>query len=253
MIVYLRRREFLLASRYSQRRKAGRGADFTWDDLIDILVREAPETLVNRWQRVVGPDHLIVRPYFEDFKRSSESLLADFCEQLGIDRTVLNVSGGGPALRNTSLSGEGVEFLRDLNDLMPTDTIEGKPNIKLRRRILARVQEITAGPPLTIPPTVLSTARQKFRSSDASLVADLGDTTEWTRWLDQTVDPSEAAATHPMTPQRTIELMLDLSLPAGPVDYTEPDWRPAPKPKAKPTTDQRIRRKVSRTLKGIRN
>jgi len=248
IVVYLRRREFLLASRYSQRRKAGRGSDFTWADLIDILVREDPAALVTRWRDGGGSNHLIVRPYLEAFKETPEDLLADFCESTGVTQSILTVSGGGPALRNTSLSAEGVEFLRDLNDLMPPETTNGKQNIRLRRLVLKRVTSATAGAPLTTPPDVLESARRQFLQSDQAVTGLLDNTAEWQSWLSQSVKSRDSVIQPAMTAQRSVELLLALSKPEGPVDFTSPDWRPK-KPPPPPTTSQRIQQKIFRTFR----
>jgi hypothetical protein len=248
VIVYLRRREFMLASRYSQARKAGRGSDFSWPDLIGTLVGEDPAVLVQRWRTVLGSDHLIVRPYLEAFKDASEDLLTDFCEATRLDQSILSVSGGGPALRNTSLSAEGVEFLRDLNDLMPAVTTSGKQNITLRGLVRRHVQHATPGAPLSTPPLVLDFAKAEFKESDDAVVRLLDDTDEWQHWLSQVVGQIDSVAQPEMTAARAVELLIGLSQPQGPVDFTSPDWRPK-KPPPPPTTSQRIQQKIYRTFR----
>lgn len=246
IIVYMRRREFLLASRFSQRLKDGGGTRLTWDKLVANLRNEDPNLLVDRWVGIAGSDHVTVRPYLEEFKRDSSALLQDFCSFTELDVSLLTPAeqDGAPPLRNTSLSAEGVEFLQNLNQFLPEHTTDGSANITLRRKVVNRIQKLTPGKGLMVPEDILAQATEVFAASNATLVSRFDDD-EWRRWIDQ-VPKGADVDTPPMTPARTMEILLGLSKPAGPADFATPDWRPRPKPKppTPPTFGQRVKRKL---------
>ncbi len=230
VLVYLRRREFMLASRYSQRLKDG-GRNLTWKRAIRQLETHEPNRLINRWSAIAGSQAVVARPYFEYFKSDSGALLADFCAQVGISPEALTAppENESAAVRNASLSAEGVEFLRSINPIFPAKTRTGKPNSALRLDVVDRIQQLTPGDSLVVPPRILRLAHQKFSESDRELVSTLAgpsESSQWQEWLAQS--PSQDAPARPtLSARRACELMAALSVPEGPVDFAAPDWRPS--------------------------
>jgi len=246
VIVYIRRREFLLASRFSQQVKDGGGSNLTWDEMVTSLARENPTLLVDRWAKVTGREP-IVRPYLESFKKSPSNLLEDFCSAVALNTTLLPATNEAqePILRNQSLSAEGVEVLRILNQYLPTTTIYGKANMPLRRRVVLRTQEITSDVPLKAPDDVLDQATQQFQPSNEELVSRFADSPAWHNWLEQRAT-GVGSQTPAMTAARAMELLLQLSKPVGPLDFTTTDWRPRYiRPTPPPPLTQVIRRKLT--------
>jgi hypothetical protein len=225
ILVYLRRRDFMLTSRFSQRMKDG-GRNLTWRRAIRKLGTHEPNALIERWSQVAGSSSLIARPYFEDFKRTPATLLADFCAQVGVDPTGLAVpASDDEKARNTSLNAEGIQILQALNPLFPRRTTGGQQNSALRLNVVDRVLETTTGPPLAVPQRILTAADEQFGSGDIELVAKMGSDPLWQQWLSQP-GPTTDHLTKPMTAARTAELLTALSIPAGPLDFSQPDWRP---------------------------
>jgi hypothetical protein len=225
ILVYLRRRDFMLSSTFSQRMKDGE-KKLTWRRAIRRLGTHEPNALLERWSRIAGSASLIARPYFEDFKRAPEDLLADFCAQVGIDPTDLAIpANDDERARNTSLNAEGIQILQALNPLFPRRTTAGQQNSALRLQVVDRILEITTGPSVVVPQRILIAADEQFGRGDIELVERLGSGPLWQRWLSQ-AGPKTDQLTKPMTAARTAELLTALSIPAGPLDFSQPDWRP---------------------------
>ncbi len=192
----------------------------------------------------MGPDKVIVRPFYEDFKAMPDAVLVDFCEQVGIDRQSLALPTEEPELRNPKLSAEGVEFMRIVNQAAPQGAYSGRRGFRLRRNIIMRVQEITDPQSFVAPDAVLARARQEYQSSNEAVVERLGATQEWRRWLDQPI-PMVGGEPVLITEERVAELMEQLSVPNGPVNFDAADWLPE-KPKAKKKSKRRFGLPLSR-------
>ncbi len=224
VLVYLRRRDFMLASRYSQRIKNG-SKNLTWKQAIKKLQTHEPNALLDRWASVVGQENVIARPFLESFKAANDGLLSDFAHQVGIPvGELVPPAPDDVKAQNSSLNAEGTELLRALNSLLPTRTTDGSQNLELRLRLIERILEITSGPPLRLPPEVLVRASERFSASDRELVTRLGSAPEWQEWLAQPAPQTAAPVAVPTL--RTAELLTALSVPSGPLDYSQPDWRP---------------------------
>lgn len=241
VLVYLRRQEFFMESRYSQRIKNGESRPWDWDTLRELVTDLEPLEMYRKWSAIVGVDNVIARPYLEDFKRDSEALLVDFREAVGIPDSIDLTPINDGKLTNVRLSAEGLQFLSALNPHFPMNRINGKPNHGLRARTIARLQELTAGPMLTLSGELAARFDAEYRPNNKVLADELGGE-QWQRWLNQQAGDDGSASAEPISPTRMCELMIELSYPRGPLDMAFPDWRHV-EPPPQLTVPQRIRRK----------
>ena len=178
ILVYLRRRDFMLASFFSQKLKAG--------------------SRNTSWKTAIETDSgALISPVANDATAT-----------------------------NTSLNAEGAQLLQALNPLIPGHTTNGDHNHQLRAQLVARVLRITQGPPLRVPAGMLERANQRFLLSNTELSRRMGADPLWQEWLDQPSPRTREDSAEKLTAARTAELMAALSVPAGPVDFSQPDWRP---------------------------
>jgi len=182
-----------------------------------------PNAVLDRWTHAAGENNVIARPYFEDFKYSPDSLLADFCQQAQVDVTILTPPAPDDTVaHNSSLNAEGAQLLQALIPLFPAGLSFPGGNGQ-RSRLVDRILQITTGPSLRIPPETLAQANRRYADSTSELAARFGTDPIWQKWLSQPSPPTDTA--DPLTVARAAELMLALSLPEGPLDFSEPDWR----------------------------
>lgn len=226
ILVYLRRRDYMLASFFSQRIKNG-SKNISWNKAIRKLQTHEPNALLDRWAQVAGAANVVARPFLERYKRTPDALLADFCTHVETDsRTLISPVANDAAATNTSLNAEGAQLLLALNPLIPDRTTNGDRNHQLRAQLVARVLSITPGPPLRVPEGMLERANDRFLLSNTELSHRMSDDPLWQEWLDQPSPPTQADSAEKLTTARTAELMAALSMPAGPLDFSQPDWRP---------------------------
>ena len=153
LVVYLRRQDDHLASRYQQVVKTGEtrrlvermaGTDFT--GVYDYLGR------LRLWQRRLEPASITVRP-FERSAFPGGSLLADFVRATGLG---LDVDDDAVGVRNASLDAETVEFLRLVNVLKQDGLLPGW-RVRQQRRLVDQLTTVSSGPTLTLPDADLET------------------------------------------------------------------------------------------------
>ena len=172
LVVYLRRQDDHLCSRYQQSVKTGcveRLTDWVADDqdwLYDYAAR------LHRFDRVVEPTDLVVRP-FEPGRFVGGSLFQDFLDAVGVDirpEELVQVPD-----RNQSLDAESVEFLRQLN-LYRVEFEGAKADQIDNRSVLQPLMDASSGPTLTLPSTVLDTFMAHWEDSNRAVARDfLGD------------------------------------------------------------------------------
>jgi hypothetical protein len=226
ILVYLRRRDFMLASFFSQKLKAG-SRNTSWKTAIRKLQTHEPNALLDRWSRVAGATNVIARPFLERYKQTPDALLVDFCTHVETDSgALISPVANDATATNTSLNAEGAQLLQALNPLIPGHTTNGDHNHQLRAQLVARVLRITQGPPLRVPAGMLERANQRFLLSNTELSRRMGADPLWQEWLDQPSPRTREDSAEKLTAARTAELMAALSVPAGPVDFSQPDWRP---------------------------
>lgn len=147
LIVYLRRQDDHLISRYQQEVKVGEvlrlrvWAEANMSDLYDYYAR------LRLLQQTLAPDELVVRR-FERESFPDGSILQDFLDAAAIPVRAEQLERGPD--RNPGLDAESVEFLRLLN----TYRVEyegAMPGLIDNREIVWRLSEVTDGPILSLP------------------------------------------------------------------------------------------------------
>jgi hypothetical protein len=114
ILVFVRRQEQLLLSRYSTAIIHGHQGKFP-TDINKVSVAPAIDiiAILSLWQRVFG-ENLLVLPYFEDSDRAE--LVHRFFHSIGILKTDLSEFEWPETKSNSSLSATGLETLRTLNE-----------------------------------------------------------------------------------------------------------------------------------------
>ena len=177
LVVYLRRQDDHLISRYQQEVKVGEilrlrvWAEQDMSDLYDYYAR------LQAHQRFLAPEQLIVRRYERDAFVGG-SIYQDFLDAAGIELQADGLERGPD--RNTGLDAESVEFLRVLN----TYRVEyegATPGLIDNRDLVQQLAEHTQGPVLSLPASRLDrfmaqwdesnerTARQFLGDPDGTL------------------------------------------------------------------------------------
>jgi hypothetical protein len=176
LVVYLRRQDDHVASRYQQvvkvgetRRLAERVAALDLSGFYDYRRR------LKRWSQIMEPDTLVIRR-FERVSFSGGSLHQDFLESAGVDTPLDAFQDVIP--RNESLDAEAVELLRILN-LLRVEQQGAKPGQIDNRNVIQRLKVATADGPgdtLTLPPAVLEQFMGQWEESNRAVARDfLGD------------------------------------------------------------------------------
>ncbi|MGB0100583.1 MAG: hypothetical protein WBP61_09900 [Nocardioides sp.] len=151
MVIYLRRQDDHLVSRYQQGVKIGWIARLDEWALEDMTHLYDYATRLRRHEELVAPDEIVVRRYERDgFVRGS--LHDDFLDAVGVsvdpeDRTPVPD-------RNLSLDAESVEFLRLLN-VHRVRATGASVGLIDNRDLVRRLARASTGPVLTLSPTVL--------------------------------------------------------------------------------------------------
>ncbi len=151
VVVYLRRQDDHLVSRYQQLVKTGevrRLAAWATDDFSSIYDYDAA---LRRHERLLAPDALVVRR-FEPGRFDDGSLLQDFLDAAGVTARADDLDQ--VPHRNESLDAESVEFLRlvNLHRVRAEGAVVGVVD---NRRLVRRLVEGSTGPTLTLPESVL--------------------------------------------------------------------------------------------------
>jgi hypothetical protein len=148
VVVYLRRQDDHLVSRYQQVVKVGEtrrlvewARESDLDDTYDYHRR------LRTWERLLEPDEFVVRR-FEDGSFVDGSLLQDFLEAVGIDARAEEMAQ--VPSRNVSLDAESVEFLRLLN-ICRVENEGARVGLIDNRALVARLAEVATGSVLTAP------------------------------------------------------------------------------------------------------
>jgi hypothetical protein len=175
LVVYLRRQDDHMVSRYQQGVKIGwvaRLRDWAQSDMSDLYDYRAR---LRTWQRVLEPGEFVVRP-FEPGRFVDGSLLQDFLDAARIDARADDLAQV-PNL-NESLDAESVEFLRLLN-LHRIENEEATAGLIDNRALIKRLTDVAAGPTLTLPPSVLDAFMEQWEESNRAVAREfLGDETE---------------------------------------------------------------------------
>jgi hypothetical protein len=148
VVVYLRRQDDHLVSRYQQgvkvgeiRRLADRTLHLDYSSTYDYAGRLA------RLEQLLEPDELVVRRFEREAFRGG-SLFDDFLDAAGIGLTTDEVEV--PQDANISLDAESVEFLRLLN-LRRVHAEGARVGVIDNRALVRRLAAVGSGPTLTLP------------------------------------------------------------------------------------------------------
>lgn len=172
LLVYLRRQDDHLVSRYQQVVKTGetrrlvqrtRETDFT--GVYDYFGR------LQMWWRRLSPTAIMVRP-FERSVFHGGSLLSDFVHATGLG---LAFEGGSVGERNASLDAEAVEFLRLVNLVKREGALPGW-TVRDQRQLADQLAAISTGPTLTLPEQALEEFMARWTEGNRAVAQEfLGD------------------------------------------------------------------------------
>jgi hypothetical protein len=174
VLVYLRRQDAHMLSRYQQEVKIGevrRLEDWARQDMSRLYDYH---TRLRAHRRLLAPDRLTVRRY----ERSSfpdGSVLQDFLDAVGVDARASELEHG--ADRNIGLDADTVEFLRLLN-LYRVSHEGATPGLIDNRAIVPVLAEAGTGTSLTLPGPVLDEFMAPWERSNELVAREfLGDRT----------------------------------------------------------------------------
>jgi hypothetical protein len=172
LVVYLRRQDDHMVSRYQQGVKIGwvaRLGDWAQEDmssLYDYFSR------LRMWERLLRPTELVVRRY-EPAGFVDGSLFQDFLDAASIDARAGDLAQGPN--RNDSLDAESVEFLRLLN-LYRVQNEGATAGLIDNRRLIGRLTEGSTGPVLTLPASFLDGFMGQWEEANRRVAKEmLGD------------------------------------------------------------------------------
>ncbi len=169
VVVYLRRQDDHLVSRYQQAVKVGQAEpldvwarrDFT--NLYDFAGR------VETWRGALRPTDLVVRP-FEPSRFHGGSLVEDFADAAGLD---LRIDELRPVkVRNESLGVEAVELLRILN-IHRVESLGMETWQVSNRAYIGRLRAEDTGPQVTLPAVDLDRFMQRWEASNRQVAVEL--------------------------------------------------------------------------------
>ncbi len=172
VVVYLRRQDDHLISRYQQvvkigdLRRLGEWAQQDFGQTYDYRAK------LGTWQRLVEPTELVVRRFERD-SFVDGSLFQDFLDTVGIAARADELEH--VSNRNESLDANAVEFLRLLN-VYRVQNEGAEPRHIDNRKLVTRLSEASTGPTLTLPDDVLDHYMTRWEESNRAVARDfLGD------------------------------------------------------------------------------
>ncbi|HEY7044760.1 MAG TPA: hypothetical protein VH419_13910, partial [Nocardioidaceae bacterium] len=172
VVVYLRRQDDHMVSRYQQGVKIGwirRLCDWAHEDMTALYDYAAR---LDRHRELLAPTEFVVRR-FERSCFADGSLYQDFLDAAGIDARVDDLEQ--VADRNVSFDAESVEFLRLLN-LHRVENEGATEGLIDNRRFVTRLAGSSNGPVLTLPPPFLDEFMVQWEESNRRVARQfLGD------------------------------------------------------------------------------
>jgi len=172
LVVYLRRQDDHMVSRYQQGVKIGwveRLSEWAREDMSDLYDYRAR---LERHRRLFAPATVVVRR-FEPAGFADGSLFQDFLDAAGVDARVSDLLP--VADRNRSLDGESIEFLRLLN-LYRVEREDATTGLIDNRALVDRLAIVSTGPTLTMPDVFLDEFMARWEDSNRAVARDfLGD------------------------------------------------------------------------------
>jgi len=169
LVVYLRRQDDHLVSRYQQVVKVGetrRLAQRTRE--MDFSKTYGYHPRLRKIRQLLQPTELVVRRFERD-SFSDGSLYQDFLDAAGIDARADTMAQVQPV--NESLDVDAVEFLRILNIFRAENGTTDLP--KENRPLVHRLAKASEGPTLTLPGPVLDDFMSKWEESNRRVAVEL--------------------------------------------------------------------------------
>ncbi|RHW27878.1 hypothetical protein D0Z08_06185 [Nocardioides immobilis] len=174
IVVYLRRQDDHLISRYQQAVKMGEVLDLDAWSRRDFAGIYDYWGRVTRWKDAFDSAVVAVRP-FERARFPEGSLTRDFLEAAGLDVRADDLRS--ITARNESLGVEGVELLRLLN-LHRVEHMGATPRRIPNRPHVKRLRQVDSGPQVTLPPAQLDQFMGQWEDSNRRVARELlGDPT----------------------------------------------------------------------------
>jgi hypothetical protein len=170
LVVYLRRQDDHMVSRYQQGVKIG------WVQRLDEWARQDDmsglyhyDARLRMWERLLQPSALVVRR-FEPGRFVDDSLYQDFLEAAGIDARAQDLEPVAAPV-NESLDAESVEFLRLLN-LYRVENEAATAGLIDNRSLNRRLAQASTGPTLTLPGSFLDEFMARWEESNRRVARD---------------------------------------------------------------------------------
>jgi hypothetical protein len=174
LVLYLRRQDDHMVSRYQQGVKIGwvaRLRDWAKEDMSGLYDYRAR---IRMHERVLAPAEFVVRR-FERERFVNGSLFEDFLDAARIDARIEDLAQV-PNL-NESLDAESVEFLRLFN-VHRVEREGATAGLIDNRELTKRLAEVTDGPTLTLPAEVLDPFMEQWEKTNSAVAREvLGDPT----------------------------------------------------------------------------
>lgn len=151
LVVYLRRQDDQMVSRYQQMVKTGevrRLAEWAQQDMARIYDYHAR---LRTWSRLLEPTEFVVRRFERD-RFVDGSLHQDFLDAVGVDVRADELEQVPD--RNESLDAESVEFLRLVN-LHRVENEAARVGVIDNRKLVRQLAEASTGSVITLPDRVL--------------------------------------------------------------------------------------------------
>ncbi len=170
LVVYLRRQDDHLVSRYQQVVKLGEITPLTTWVKQDRSATYDYHRRLTTWQEL-QPDAFVVRR-FERERMVAGSLISDFLDaaDIPLDETDLTHTDA----RNESLGAEAIELLRILN-LYRVQHEGERPGLFGNHRHVVRLREVETGPVLTLPTATLDRFMAPWEASNRRVAREFLD------------------------------------------------------------------------------
>jgi hypothetical protein len=188
LVLYLRRQDDHLVSRYQQVVKVGEIRRLTeWTSELDHSGTYDYYARLCMWERLLVPDEFVVRRFERD-SFVGGSLFQDFFDAAGINARAEDMEQG-PS-RNIRLDAESVEFLRLLN-LYRVENEAARVGLIDNRKLVTGLAEVSTGPVLTLPTPDLDRFMAQWEEGNRAVARQyLRDTTEELFLMPRTFDNS---------------------------------------------------------------
>jgi hypothetical protein len=168
LVVYLRRQDEQMVSRYQQMVKTGevrRLDEWAQQDMANIYDYSAR---LRTWQALLEPTAFVVRRFERD-RFAAGSLHQDFLDAVCVDVSAEELEPVPD--RNESLDAESVEFLRLVN-LHRVENEAARVGVIDNRKLVRQLAEVATGPTVTLPDRVLDEFMSQWEESNRAVARE---------------------------------------------------------------------------------